>query len=108
MSRTYRRRKPDAHTNLEYFVSDFVRLGDSYTWRRVLFEKDSKEYAKGLAKFHSDAGTWSFKEPGPSWFRNLYTERPLRRYNRRELHKFMKNSDYESMIEEKGKLEYWT
>lgn len=107
MSRTYRRRGGDSY-NLKYFVYEFAQMPGFAHWCRVEYDRDSKEYAKGKARYHSDGGTWSFKEPGPSWFRNLFTERPLRRHTKRELQKFMLDPEYEPMVEEMGKLEYWT
>jgi hypothetical protein len=66
------------------------------------------ELSKAKAVYYSDSGTNDFKEPGPSWFRNLYHERPLRRKNKLELKKFMLNPEYEPMVCAKGKLPYWT
>jgi hypothetical protein len=112
MSRTYRRKnKVGNHwADLAYYTGEYVRIGYDLWWPRVYvpFDKQSKEYKKGVAKFHSDAGTTNCKEPGPSWFRNLYTERPLRRQSKREIRKFMLDPDYEPIIDKKGKLEYWT
>lgn len=50
----------------------------------------------------------SFKEPGPHWFRNLYSDRPLRRLSKRELNKFKLNPDYEPYVPKRYKLDYWT
>lgn len=117
MSRTFRRRNTTQNgmwSDLEYFTSDWVRIEYeleeywSYRLVRVPFPKNSKEYKKGKARFHSDGGTTSFKEPGPSWFRNCFTERPQRRAAKREIQKFMQNPDYEPMILPKNPLEYWT
>lgn len=80
-----------------------------YSWyhpRRRL-QPHEKEYKRQLARHHRDQWV-SFKEPGPHWFRNLFTDRPLRRDSKRELQKFMLDPDYEPIIESKGKLEYWT
>lgn len=103
MSRTYRRKnKVGNHWGSFYYTGKWEGLVF------VPYTKNSKEYKKGAAKFHSDAGTTSCKEPGPSWFRNLFTERPLRRHSKREIRKFMLDPDYEPIIDKKGKLEYWT
>lgn len=110
MSRTYRRKnttKVGWHTTLEYHTSELVR-GEDFSWHWVPYPKDSKEYKRGSAKYYGDHGTHNFKEPGPSWFRNLYSTRPERRKAKRELQKFMKNDEYEPMIMSKGKLPYWT
>lgn len=79
----------------------------SKVYYTVVYKADSKTGKKMLAKARRDA-VIRFKEPGPSWFRNLYTERPLRRQTKRELQKYMADPDYEPMIYSKGKLEYWT
>ena len=106
MSRTYRRQK-GYNRNLAWHVGDWVKLeGFTTRWLRPL-PKDSVEYRKGLAVYHSDK-TSSFKEPGPSWFRNMFSERPMRRRNKRELLKFMRVPDYEPMVFDKYPLEYWT
>lgn len=112
MSRTFRRKNRVGNhwSDYKYFTGKYY-----YSWTTfgsfvgyVPYPKDSKEYKKGKAKFHSDAGTTRCKEPGPSWFRNLYTERPLRRQTKREIQKFMLDPNYEPIVDEKGKLEYWT
>lgn len=81
-------------------------------WTRYQYDAHyypySKEGKRRIAQYHSDAGTNTCKEPGPSWYRNLYTERPLRRKAKRELKKYMLDTDYEPIIEKMGKLEYWT
>lgn len=110
MSRTYRRKnKVGNHWgSFRYCTGEYVYGENFWTMVFVPFEKNSKEYKKGAAKFHSDAGTITCKEPGPSWFRNLYTERPLRRQSKKEIRKFMLDPDYEPIVDKKGKLEYWT
>ncbi len=107
MSRTYRR-KNKAGNHWESFHY-YTGKWESFCPRVFIpYDKNSKEYRKGAAKFHSDAGTTTCKEPGPSWFRNLYTERPIRRQSKKEIRKFMLDPDYEPIIDKKGKLEYWT
>lgn len=114
MSRTYRRRHTTQNgmwTDLEYYTSDRVYpFGMCYPRVSVTvpFEKGSLEYKRGKARFHSDMGTTSFKEPGPHWFRNLYSDRPLRRHNKNELRKYILDPDYEPICLEYWKLDYWT
>lgn len=112
MSRTYRRvkRNKRAHRwdELEWYVSDWVRSEYGWILYRKPYPKDSPEYKAGKAKYHSDAGTHSFKEPGPSWFRNLTNTRPYRRVDKRELQKFLSDPLYEPMVLPKYPLEYWT
>ena len=115
MSRTYRRKngKKNGYLNEEWYTRDYVRLESPsdpgyfyYAW--VWLDPKSREVIVALAKFHGDHGTHSCKEPGPSWFRNLTTERPARRHAKRELQKFMQDPDYEPMILPMDPLEYWT
>ena len=113
MSRTYRRKKQRTYRGygfqtLNWATSKLVRIEGTCRFVRVPIDPGSQEYKERVAKYYSDAGTTDFKEPGPSWFRNLFTERPLRRYNKEELRRYLQNPDYEPMVEEKGKLEYWT
>jgi hypothetical protein len=124
MSRTYRRKNvkteyywvlrdnyvtPEELDSLEGVeLVTLPQYGWFYLYYEVTFSKDSIEGKKKLAKYHSDTGTIRHKEPGPSWFRNLYTERPLRRRNKKELNKFLKDSEYDPMCDVRGKLEYWT
>ena len=126
MSRTYRRIRyrqmwgsdldwvlRDSVYGLENVPNETENIHlDPWSWRgdsyRFFYKKDSHEGKKRIAKYFSDAGTHRFKEPGPSWFRNLFTQRPLRRHGKRELQKFLFDPEYEVIIEEKPPLEYWT
>lgn len=107
MSRTFRRKNGDPWDK-KWHVSDYIRIPGTHCYQRIYYEQGSDEYKKGLARYHSDAGTTNCKEPGPSWFRNLYTQRPHRRHADIEIRKFILNDDYEPMIGSKDKLEYWT
>lgn len=116
MSRTFRRRNTTKNgmCDLEYYTSEVIRPWNEYTWSgawvTVFFEKDSKEYKRGKAKFHSDAGTCSFKEPGPSWYRRMF-HKMYKSHVRQELHKFMRNPEYEVDLHdstEKYHMDYWT
>lgn len=105
MSRTYRRKSLPVP---RWIVRDYDWIWyEAYgTWS--YYEVGSKEYNKALAMHYSDVGTHRFREPGPSWFRNLYTERPQRREAKRQLRKFMVDEEFEVMLNSKDKLEYWT
>ena len=98
MSRTYRRKADKGTMNDWAFRSSIYRIQD--------YSEEELERLRSM--YHSDSYDCSFKEPGPSWYRNLYTERPLRRKNKQELRKFFLYPEYEPLCEEKGKLEYWT
>lgn len=107
MSRTYRQLKGDPYLKKWVVECKLIRnLTSRNAW--IKLDKTSKEYKKALAKFHSDAGVMSFKEPGPHWFRNLFTERPQRRKAKRELKKFMLDNEYEVILRAKEPLSYWT
>lgn len=120
MSRTYRRKNTTQNgmwTDLDYYTSAYAcelydMEGRSFSERyeKVPFEKGSTEYRKGKAKFHSDAGTHSFKEPGPSWFRRMF-HKMYKSHVRQELHKFMLDPTYEVDLydsTEKYHMDYWT
>ena len=113
MSRTIRRKKKrrgsKAWDSIDWYVSEWVLAEHGYyIAHRRPYPKDSKEYKKGYARYHSDAGSHSCKEPGPGWFRNLYSQRPYRRKARNEIRKFIFDPNYEPMILSKDKLPYWT
>lgn len=104
MSKTYRRKKLPIPWHVK---QELVNVG-TRRWRWVDMDTESIEYKKKIAKHYSDAGSYRFKEPGPAWFRNLFTERPQRREARKELQKFLKDEEYEVMLLPKNPLEYWT
>lgn len=122
MSRTYRKPIP-WHTGnpleIQVWEEDFinandwdrVRISDYGYWHRPSYtaylKPDSKAGKKVLALARKDK-VIRFKEPGPAWFRNLYSERPQRRHTKKELQKFIADNDYEPMIESKRPLAYFT
>lgn len=103
MSRTYRRKSIPIP---KYVTTEYVYDWDNGRYRDL--DKNSKEYKKSLAIYLSDAGSHSCKEPGPSWFRNLYTERPQRREAKRQLQKYLLDEEFVVILNAKNKLEYWT
>lgn len=112
MSRTYRRKEGIGcgYQDKTWACSEWVRItyknGDSRL-NRVPLPKDSDAYKKASSIYHSDTGTHYFKEPGPSWFRNVFCERPQRREARRQLRKYMLNEEYEVCLNAKDHLPYW-
>lgn len=100
MSRTYRRKRDP----IPYWI--FIEYDTN--WNKTFVDRKSEDGKRLKAKYLSDAGTFKHKEPGPSWFRNLYTERPQRREAKRQLKIFMTQDDYEVILNAKDKLEYWT
>ena len=127
MSRTYRRRRyrqlfGSDDPLMDYWVTEdeiiwedvesVVRTYD-YGWAshprfNIRYKPNSKTGRKLLAKAKSDAATNRFKEPGPHHFRNLYSDRPLRRKAKEELRKYMYNGEYEPMILAVPPLPYYT
>lgn len=126
MSRTYRRKDGKSskgwmtskdHVFLKYVSLDealsqdyeSVELGGYFSCY-VRLKPDSKEYRYEEAKYHSDAGTHNFKEPGPGWFRNIYATRPNRRETKNELRKVILDPEYDPVITENNRkiLPYWT
>ena len=123
MARTYRRKTLEADTWLLTKGADDLDSIDfnevetietlSYRWipGRLYYsykvKKDSVHGKKRIAYWHSEAYR-SFKEPGPSWFRNMTTERPQRREAKRQLQRYMLDSDYCVILNAKDHLEYWT
>lgn len=107
MSRTYRRKSGDPSYK-RWHTSSSVRIDpDGWCWMWVPMDPASNEYKRAVARYHSDR-TNNFKEPGPSWFRKLYTERPQRREAKRQLKKYMSDPDFEVILNAKDPLEYWT
>ncbi len=79
-----------------------------YTYYRVEYKPDSPTGRRLLAQARRDK-VIRFKEPGPSWFRNLFEERPLRRCSKREIQRYMKDEEYEPLIDPKPRKKiYWT
>lgn len=104
MSRTTRRKVVQNHHKLIKW-----ELRD-YTHYPLHFQHDpkSKEGKRRLAVYHSDTGTHNFKEPGPSWFRNLFTERTQRREAKRQCNLYLRDTEYVVILNSKDPLEYWT
>ena len=74
---------------------------------RVRIDPSSKEGRRRLARMHSDAKKGVMRWRGPSWFVHEYHQVPYRQRARQELHKFMKNPEYEVQLESKPHLTYW-
>jgi hypothetical protein len=108
MSRTYRRTSNCEH-DLQWVTKKLIRITGKYYTRFawIPLDPESDEYIKALAVYHSDAYR-NFKEPGPSWFRNLFTERPQRRRAKLQCKKYLTNPEYEVILNAKDKLTYWT
>jgi len=91
---------------LEYH--DYIKFAG--TWFQVNHSIGTNAYDVGKTMSQRDGSnsTVKYKEPEPAWFRNLTSERPLRRKHKNELRKFKLDSNYEPDIIDKGRLKYWT
>lgn len=106
MSRTYRRKTGDQTS--KHWATSKCKIVPGYRyWEWVPLDPNTIEYKRELAHYYSD-NYKGFKEPGPSWFRNLHTERPQRRAAKRQLSEYMKNPSYEVILNAKDPLEYYT
>ena len=103
MSRTIRRK--NAYYEYYWVLRDWDFSGEYL--KCIPIEAKSNVGKQRLAKFHSDANK-AFQEPGPSWFRNLTTERPQRRDAKRQLHRYLQGEDIEVILNPQDKLDYWT
>lgn len=116
MSRTYRKQAsyPWSWRNPLEELVDGYEPGNCiayYSYNNLcswtVINPKSKEGRKRLARARRDK-VYNFKEPGPSWFRNLFSQRPYRQAAKREIQKYLFDTEYEPMILRKPKLEYWT
>lgn len=108
MSRTFRR-KNNTKDDLYWVTTEYRDVFESdCNWKRwTRVPKEGDELQRALAAYHSDAYR-NFKEPGPAWYRNMFTERPQRRKAKGQLRKFMLDEEFEVMLNPKDPLEYWT
>lgn len=122
MSRTYRffRNKYIPHWNTyDWKLWEDVKPGQDYVsyrfrpsyWSAPVLEgkidPKSKQGKKILYLQTRDA-VFRCKEPGPHWFRNLMSDRPLRRKIKIQLSKYILDQDIEVEYITKYKLDYWT
>lgn len=110
MSRTYRRKKGfgPGYQDKKWYCSEYIVHRGNYRVECIPVEHGTDRYRELSARYHSDANSHNFKEPGPRWWRNMKTNRPLRRDSDREIRKYMLNEEYEVMIDTKGNRPYWT
>lgn len=107
MSRTYRRK------NAKYLVEECRVLrtldntGPWHEWEWIEEDPKSKEGKKRLAKFYSDNPQCIFNWYGPSWFHNLYAQRPYRRECKREIKKYLKDPEYDISLLRRPRSPYF-
>lgn len=114
MSKTVRRKRGDQSGldwKLQRLESESWYNKDG-SWHYVSWwtylKPDSKEYKYEVALYHSDSGGCSFREPGPMWYLRESAQVPYRMRAKKEIHKYMRDPDYEIVLEDKPKAEYWT
>ena len=105
MSRTYRFKKAP---HLSSCALSEWKHTDVWSWYRVYHDPRSKEGKKRLARHHSDCKWMFFNHLGPGWFHNLYAQRPYRRDAKKQLHRYVREEDFEVMLLRRPKREYWT
>lgn len=102
MSRTYRFLK--STINNYFFIGSWLL----YDYKNNSYiNKNSKEATKRISKFFSDKKPNVMRLKGPGWYHNLFSQRPHRRDSKYQLNKFIKNQDYEVVIEQKPKRHWW-
>jgi len=119
MSRTYRRKNYELTQNTSWdrvgrrvygfnVERDFIiHHGDRYYFYETVYRSATKKEIQDEYKIiHTDNQKSKYDNP-PSWFVRLYFEKPLRKHNKRELHRFIRNPDYEPMCEKKSRDALW-
>lgn len=112
MSRTYRFRKSKkdlVHSSWVLTKWEDIRDAESrYRYCiKVSIDRKSVEGKKKLALFHSDKQKGFYNGRGPNWFFTEYCQKPYRANAREQLHKAMKDPEYEVMLLSKPKRIYW-
>lgn len=92
-------------TKEEYLSTKYGTRIYSSSYFGVKYEKEV-DNRLAFWETHKDQ-RFSCKEPGPSWFRNLTSERPQRREAKRQLNKFLYDSEFEVLLDSKTHLEYY-
>lgn len=87
-------------------LSEHVRIPGTWCYVDVPIDPHSKEGKKRIARFHSDAD-YHRSNRGPGWWINEFVQVPYRQDSRRQIQKWMKDEDYEIIIRDKPKRDYW-
>jgi hypothetical protein len=99
----------DLCVNLYNSEDYYIRESNCYgmaNCHELVFNANSKEGKKRLAKFHSDRKRYYWNHRGPGWFHNLYSQRPYRRDAKRQIKRYIDN-DIDVQLLRKPKREYW-
>lgn len=74
---------------------------------RFFLNTNSKEARKIISMAFSDNKTHYLNCKGPGWYHNEFSQKPHRSRAKTEIVKYMKNNEYEVIIENKPKRIYW-
>lgn len=121
MSKTFRRKNHECENNTSWdsqgrkffgFYTEYDCVGygsedpTTYSWAKIYREPTEKEYNKAYYNTHSDKQSRK-RRSGPSkWYRYMKIHK-YRMHDKREIHKFMKNEDYEPMCWIRIDEGYW-
>lgn len=97
MSRSFRRK----NATYEYY---WVLRNDRIDMSRhqiTLLDQDSKEGRRAIRRFHSDSQQTMFSG-SPAWLRKIFKKKN-NSHNLRQMHQWIKNSDYEPVLNIKHK-----
>lgn len=85
------------------------RIKETYLdkWALGRANPNSKVGKKRLARLHSDVKFSVTNWKGPSWFHNMFSQKPHRTKARAELRKFLENPEHEVILESKPPRVYW-
>ncbi len=104
MSRTYRFKKQSD----SYLIKENLVLEICVVWPKYQIIDQRSDVGKlRLAQFHSDKKKRYYQWKGPSWFHNLYSQRPYRRKCKCEIARYLRDDEYEIQILDKPYRKYW-
>lgn len=107
MSRTYRRKSGFGKTLLAWELFDWNNYSAGNP-NPPLLDPKSEEGKRRIARYHSDASRTCHTEPGPSWFRTMFVERPQRQEARMKIHRYFRDPEYVVLLNAKNPRDYWT
>lgn len=110
MSRTFRRTdKRGQHYLIDRILRNFVNTDDDFRgicWMRYKVDRNSDEGKKLVSEFHRDSYT-RYGCSVPSFICNM-RQRSIRWEGNRQLHRFIRNSDYEVLLNARHRHDaYW-
>lgn len=107
MSRTIRRKSGFGQNKLYDELKDW----DNWDYWRMSdaphLDPKSDEGKRRIARYHSDASRVCHNEPGPAWYRHTVVDVPWRREAKRQLRRYMKDTEFVVILNGKDPLPYW-